>query len=433
MRVPLEISGAIQQPNAPLVTGKAGVLRVFVDPAASYRPRRLSVALNWATTASSSAKVILAASQNGDFGTSFNFPLDAADVLANQAYSVVLQDATTGSVLDRYPATGTQTMSTVTAAPTLNVVIVPMIVSGITPDTSDAMLTKFRTRVLSMYPLANLTFTTHAPVTSNVAVGPDAGWDETLDELYALRAQDAPADNVYYFGLFTPAATFADYCVTDCTVGLSQIAGAQEVEYRGAIGLDVFPDGSNGDAADTMAHELGHALGRQHSPCMIGDPTGLYPYPGGKIGVWGFDSVNHELLDPQLYGDVMGYCTPDWISDYTYAGIFDRIKYVNGSVAADIRAPSATAAHRRVLVDAHGGLHWGARFIPTTQAAGEARAVTLLAANGTELGNVAGYYRTLSDGRRAFLALPEAVLDRSAGVAAIRVGTAELSLDALRP
>jgi hypothetical protein len=438
VRVPLEISGTPVAPNAPLVEGKEGMLRVYVSPGKRFRARSLSVVLELGITKDgapiTSTKWISGTSEPGQFTTTFNFPLDAADVRAGSTYSVILQDGAGGSELDRYPAAGRIALPLASAGGALNVVIVPIVVGGIAPDVSARVLERFRARVLAMYPLAELTLTTHAPLDSSIAVGPDSGWDQTLDALYALRAADAPAANVYYYGLFTPTKRYDDYCTSNCTVGLSRVATLDEVEYRGSIGLGVFSDGSNSGAPDTMAHELGHALGRFHAPCMTSDP-GPYPYPGGKLGVWGFDSQNHLLLDPNAYADVMSYCTPDWISDFTYSALFDRIQRVNTEVAANRVLGLAHPARvfRRVLVDAHGGLRWGSAFTLAHEPHGVVRALSLLDRDGSAFANVAGYFQPYSDAPGGFLLVPATALAPEQGVAAIRLGSAELALSSSLP
>lgn len=355
LRIPLALNGAAAPANAPIVANKSGILRIYVSPGATFRARELSVALsyeaNGVTSAFTSKKLIRGASEQGEFGSTFNFPIDASQVVSGASYSVRLltNDA---EELDRYPVAESSALS-VESAGALHVVVVPLVVGGVMPDVSPAKLDTFRARVLSMYPLAELSLNVHEPVVSAGAVGPSAGWDALLDSLYALRAQDAPADNVFYYGMFTPTKNFDEYCVSNCTVGYSAVTDATDIADRGSVGLGIFPDGSNSDAPDTMAHELGHALGRDHAPCNVakGD-AGPFPYPGGKIGVWGFDSLNHLLLDPSLYGDVMGYCTPDWISDFTYRALFERIQGVNaepGGIGAKALRPSPGAI-RRVLV-----------------------------------------------------------------------------------
>jgi len=289
----------------------------------------------------------------------------------------------------------------------------------------------FRARVLSMYPLADISISARAPITTAIAVSSNAGWDDLLDALYAQRAADAPAANVFYYGMLTPTSSFNSFCVTDCTVGLSVVTDPEDVEERGSVGLGIFSDGSNSDAPDTMAHELGHALGRDHAPCAVSlQDSGPFPDKGGKIGVWGFDSRNHLLLDPQVYGDVMGYCTPDWISDFTYRALFQRIKKVNaevsGTSAKSLRL--RPGAYRRVLLRANGALAWGSRVLRGHAPGGATRAVRLLAADGRLLAAVDAAYRGFSDISGGFLLISEDFLRASVGAVKLRVGSTELAL-----
>jgi hypothetical protein len=96
----------------------------------------------------------------------------------------------------------------------------------------------------------------------------------------------------------------------------------------------------------TVAHELGHAYGRRHTPCA-NDPgeTPFYPYPDGSIGEWGFGSKFLTLIDPKTTFDLMGagVCLGDrWVSIYTYENLFDAIYRKDWSFfGGGINAPSA--------------------------------------------------------------------------------------------
>jgi hypothetical protein len=88
-------------------------------------------------------------------------------------------------------------------------------------------------------------------------------------------------------------------------------------------------------------------MGRRHAPCgAAGSPDPSYPYAGGTIGLTGYDLYTWSLSGvglpvdyPSASGDLMGYCAPPWISDYTYTGI---LAWRGGPVAAALRAPSST-------------------------------------------------------------------------------------------
>ncbi|MDM5179888.1 hypothetical protein PO883_22100 [Massilia sp. DJPM01] len=89
----------------------------------------------------------------------------------------------------------------------------------------------------------------------------------------------------------------------------------------------------------TVAHELGHALGRQHAPCdnvtRCANPLNTdaaYPrysgYDSDSIGEFGIDTNDGSVKDPANAHDIMGYSGNKWISPYTYKALLSRIPAV---------------------------------------------------------------------------------------------------------
>jgi hypothetical protein len=73
------------------------------------------------------------------------------------------------------------------------------------------------------------------------------------------------------------------------------------------------------------AHEIGHNFGRYHAPC--GGPSGIdqnYPYANASIGHYGLDTSNMTVWSPDSTKDLMSYCSPKWLSDYTYIGLYNN-------------------------------------------------------------------------------------------------------------
>jgi hypothetical protein len=89
---------------------------------------------------------------------------------------------------------------------------------------------------------------------------------------------------------------------------------------RAALGWDYLPSGSI-----VAAHELGHNWARNHAPCGGPQQVDLqYPHTDGSTGIYGLDVAAQTLQQPNL-GDVMGYCDPKWIGDYTYRGVLNYL------------------------------------------------------------------------------------------------------------
>lgn len=148
-----------------------------------------------------------------------------------------------------------------------------------------------------------------------------AEWSPLLDAMYDLKINDGypPDTPVVYYGLI-PTENAGGTWFYSGVAGLGWVSTGTNV-WREAIGLNL---GANDDTSTIMAHEIGHNLGRRHSPC--GNPSGvdpLYPYANADIGQIGVEIMpgTVDLKLPGDYSDLMAYCWPQWVSDYTYEGL----------------------------------------------------------------------------------------------------------------
>ena len=93
---------------------------------------------------------------------------------------------------------------------------------------------------------------------------------------------------------------------------------------------------------NTIAHELGHNLNLYHAPCgNAGGPDPNFPYPDGSVGTWGYDLQNDSLISPYDAWDLMSYCGPYWISDYSFSRAFGyRLSLAQETPLAAALAPS---------------------------------------------------------------------------------------------
>jgi hypothetical protein len=430
LEIPLMRAGAelpVLSRAVPLIAGKRALVRAFVDIVPPFRERPLLGVLDLDTgqTIRSllSQREIAGSSTRDDFDSSFVFEVAADDLTPASSYRLRVLEADTTPIA-RFPETGYAELGP-RSLPSFELVLVPFVVSGFAPKLGVAELTALRKRLLGLYPSVGVDITVAPAVTLGYAVDADAGWDEALDELYTQRADAKPAHDVFYFGLMAPAPSYEAFCPDGCTVGYSVVADPSDVDSRGGIGIGVFADGSGSeDAWDTVAHELGHALGRAHAPCPAPPspdrPDGIdsrWPsdllHKSAALGVDGYDFDTAELVKLELSKDVMSYCTPVWISDYTYAAIYKRLDYIKNESFKLLEA-TLPESFRLARITRDGRAHWLGEWRKQGRAA--LWTLSLLDADGHSVGQVEAQVGLIDHAPGAYVWLPTTELGVASAV-----------------
>lgn len=355
--------------TVPVVAGRDALMRVWLATDDKYngKPVVARLHVDGVEKPIDSIVPVTGAPVENDLNSTLNLQIPGASIPAGFSYRLeLLQPAAQSSgenAAAHYPAEGLAATNAVAVGASLKIVLVPIQYGGDgsnrVPDTSEQMVNGYKNLFYGMYPAPQVEVTVHAPVPYNQDVSPFGfGWDQLLGYISQLRQQEQAPFDVYYYGIFNPSNSLAQFCGGGCVAGLSNLATGPGDSYaRASIGLGFSDDGGS-IAWETAVHEVGHAHGRFHSPCggaQGTDPN--YPYPGAKTGVWGYNLLTQQLYGPAAYTDVMGYCTPLWTSDYTYKALMDRIKAVN---MASIFVPPElrNLTYDRASVDGDGELHW---------------------------------------------------------------------------
>jgi hypothetical protein len=242
-------------------------------------------------------------------------------------------------------------------------------------------------------------------VTSQISTPYPINWTNLLTQVRDKRQSDSPPSDVYYYGFVKPTDTIGQYCSGGCTAGIGYVTGTSQAQNRAAVGLAY----ANQSSSVTMAHELGHNHGRNHAPCAPGgNITGLdpnYPYPEARLGSWGYDPRTRVLLNPDLHTDIMGYCSNQWVSDYTYRGFSNRVASVNGATMQLFDA-SLIAVYRMLLLDADGP-RWGLPYSRPAEPFGDPEDAEILDASLAVVARVTVFRSAIADIDAETVLVPE--------------------------
>lgn len=399
--------------NADIVAGREMLVRFFATLASGWVARTLSARVfveNAGHVDMYYAKKQTYSSESFGYSqSSFEVRVPKEKVTAATRYRVEVVEcgrSATGPTLGaQFPSSGGLSLGARLIGG-IKVKVLPLRANGLVPDTSVAALELYKRALLEMYPIASAELS----VGATLDIADPTDWNMMLDKVRAQRATDAPPSDVYYYGMLKPTATLQEYCAgkSPCTGGLGYLLStgtpSSQGSLRAALGL-AYADASS---AEIMLHEMGHNHGRAHAPCApsgsITDADPAFPYGSGTIGVYGWNSRTGGIIYTYNY-DIMSYCSGRWISDYTYAGILNRVASVNGALASEVVAPELVRRWRVLLLDS-AIARWGQPLAQPAPPAGEPEPAEVLDAHGRSLGSVTVYRNELSDIDGASLQVP---------------------------
>lgn len=364
VRVPLFADGAVVSPRLlPIIAGRSLALRVYVRPEAGYEPVEVDGELTARTAGRTvvvhDRKRIESASRDAQPATLFTFRLPDEAVGPDTALSVRLITRGGGAESDgvadpaRFPAAGGGHALRAMDGGPIEVTIVPLRWdvdrSGRVPELAALQLEDLRASLRAMYPVREVRIDVREPVSWARGLLPSGNVDfgAILASLRTLRASDGAPATRYYYGMVTPTDSEGEYCRGRCVLGQAYLPSGP-ADRLGRVASGVGFGGA--EDARTFTHELGHAHGRAHAPCGdVAGADGEFPYENGAVGVWGYDERSRAFVRPTAF-DLMGYCRPAWISDYTYGAVWEWVTAVNGVAATrGLAAPAPAPVRHRVL------------------------------------------------------------------------------------
>ncbi|MBL8954075.1 MAG: hypothetical protein JNK82_25085, partial [Myxococcaceae bacterium] len=193
------------------------------------------------------------------------------------------------------------------------------------------------TAMTQIWPLKGVDATTRAAYTYTGTLGSNGtGWSNLLEQLYLTRQTDMSRRN--YLGWLNFGGG-----------GGGGVLGLGFVGIGAALSRDGMSSG-----VGTAVHELGHNMGREHSPCggaQNADPQ--YPVANARLDTQGWDYVSNRVIQPTQAHDVMAYCDPQWVSNYVYTRVqqFLEARPASASLGPGLVASPYIAVSGRISGD----------------------------------------------------------------------------------
>lgn len=322
-----------------LVAGRDVLARVLVETPEDFERRTLTARVYaWQGIDLYAAwqldMEVSGSSEWSNLSSSFNLPIDGRLFEGELGFSAEIveagADVSAGGELGD-PSVAPVTVSFTDVGEVMKVVVVPIAYErdeGRLPDTSEEQLETYRQYMQWMYAVPEVELSLGKEISSDANVSASgSGWDQILMDLAESRTEQGVSEDTYLFGAFNPTADWGSFCGGGCVAGLSNMAmTAGDSFSRSSVGLGY----TGADAALTMAHEVGHASGRSHSPgCGAAGADEAYPNDEGLLDARSYNPTTESLQETDTTYDIMSYCTPYGVAAFTYDALAQRIAEVN--------------------------------------------------------------------------------------------------------
>lgn len=309
-------------PQALAVSGSFELRLVGVDGGLRWSTRRSAIVPAGSSTAASPTLQFLVPSEELSIDLQWEVLWDPNDEIPDA-------DATT----DRFPRLGRDALVAVQPAP-LKLRFVPVSLTvhgGATGNVNTNNVEEYLRLVRQFGPVGGIEYSIAPPFPIDVSFGvaPTGGgspfWVSVLQQLDAARVSSPEFADAHWVGIVAPPAgfnyaTFGGYGYIPAN-GSSFGPGTRTFAL-----VNAFWFTRESQSRELMMHELGHNLGRRHAPCGgASAPDGSFPDALGHVGSGGHDTYSFARqfttsanAIPSNRGDTMGYCSPVWISTYSY-------------------------------------------------------------------------------------------------------------------
>ena len=323
--------------GVPVIAGRDALLRIFAtgDETSFYQPNVRATlyrdgAIVHTALMTPGSDVLPSTVEEGRLDLSFNTPIPGE--IIQPGLGLVVELDTDGIVpLDtgsetRIPAEGVMDLG-VMQLPTHIQTIVPTLIESAPNERiflwtngldADHRNMRFMRTIM---PVGDLEVRVHEPFYTRADLTEPSGWNRFLREMRVLWRAEGEV-GYYYGAVIRPPGS----------------------PYRG-LGYIAQPASVGVDSDRTFTHEVGHNMNLRHALCgspSPANPDPNFPHEAGSIGVWGYDLHRTRLVSPMQYKDIMGYCDPDWISDYQFKRALAHRRATEdfgGTAAASASAP----------------------------------------------------------------------------------------------